>query len=79
MGRSSFSPQERNGHPHLIIKGQSSRLRDIISLALASAIPRLDFPVNTLSVSVSNSADRRYSIAVGVLVSESHDCCGDKK
>ncbi|OHZ32881.1 hypothetical protein B7W85_22785 [Allorhizobium ampelinum] len=34
-----------------------------------------DFPMNTLSVSVSNAASRYYSITVGVLVSEHRDEC----
>ncbi|MGY4608605.1 hypothetical protein ACVW16_007017 [Bradyrhizobium sp. USDA 4474] len=38
-----------------------------------------DFPINTLTVSVSNSADHRYSISVGALVQESHQSCTDKK
>jgi hypothetical protein len=38
-----------------------------------------DLPINMLTVSISNSANHRYSISVGVLVLESRQPCGDKK
>jgi hypothetical protein len=38
-----------------------------------------DFPINTLTVSLRDPVEPRYSIAVGVLVMESHDSCSDKK
>jgi hypothetical protein len=38
-----------------------------------------DFPINTLTVSLSNSADRRYSVTVATLISKSQDSCDNKK
>lgn len=38
-----------------------------------------EFPINTLTVSVSNPSDRRYSISVGALVQESRQTCVEKK
>lgn len=38
-----------------------------------------DFPINTLTVSVSSAAEQRYSISVGALVLESRQACVEKK
>ncbi|WP_455989821.1 hypothetical protein [Methylorubrum extorquens] len=38
-----------------------------------------DFPINTLSISLSNAADQKYSIAVGALIARSQEACDNKK